>query len=176
MVHSIVERRRSPLPYPGLVAVFGAGSRKPPLLRRVSSGEVRSLEDRECARPLLSLRASALVGDLSVLGIASSSMVRPRDFGGDKLSVRLRMVMPWRCLSLRFCQTISDYNPSILDAHTYASSHGRSRGGDLGSAAWDSPAITSLIWLIGRGGDKVSWKGFSSDHYEKCYQAPQQSQ
>jgi hypothetical protein len=91
------------------------GSRKPPLLRRVSSGDVRSLEDRECASPLLSLKASALVGDLSVLGMASSSMVRPRDFGGVVVSVRLRIVMPWRCLSLRFWN--HQYCNATMSAH-----------------------------------------------------------
>jgi hypothetical protein len=65
--------------------------------------DVRSLDDREWASPLLSRIASALVGDFSVLGTASSSIVLPRDLEGVEASVRLRMVMPWRCRSLRFC-------------------------------------------------------------------------
>jgi hypothetical protein len=67
------------------------------------SGDLRSLDDRECASPLLSRFASALVGDLRVLGMASSSIVFPRDLFGLAVRVRLRMVMPWRCRSLRFC-------------------------------------------------------------------------
>ena len=50
-----------------------------------------------------------MVGDLRALGMASSSMVLPRERvgvgagagAGDR--VRLRMAMPWRCRSLRFC-------------------------------------------------------------------------
>ncbi|RMZ70752.1 transcriptional regulation of mitochondrial recombination domain-containing [Pyrenophora seminiperda CCB06] len=44
--------------------------------------ELRSLDEREWARPLLSRSARAFVGDLSVLGMASSSMVLPRDLEG----------------------------------------------------------------------------------------------
>jgi hypothetical protein len=61
-----------------------------------------SLDEREWVKDLVSRSVSVLVGDLSVLGNASSSMVLPRDVVGARDRVRLRMVMPWRCLSLRF--------------------------------------------------------------------------
>lgn len=80
------------------------GSRRLSLLRRgAASVDFSWLDDRECARPLFSLSASTFVGDLSVLGIASSSIVLPRGLEGGVVSVRLRIVMPWRCRSLRFC-------------------------------------------------------------------------
>jgi hypothetical protein len=94
------------------LADFGGvtGSRIVPL--PCPLGDVRSLDDRECASPLLSRIASALVGDFSVLGTASSSIVLPRDREGVEVSVRLRMVMPWRCRSLRFCA--SQHRPISL--------------------------------------------------------------
>jgi hypothetical protein len=101
LVHSIVVLLRSPFPNIGLVDFGGvAGSRM--LSMPCPLDDVRSLDDREWASPLLSRIASALVGDFSVLGTASSSIVFPRDLEGVAASVRLRMVMPWRCRSLRF--------------------------------------------------------------------------
>ena len=46
-----------------------------------------------------------MVGDLRALGMASSSKVLPRERVGVGAGnrVRLRMAMPWRCRSLRFC-------------------------------------------------------------------------
>jgi hypothetical protein len=67
-----------------------------------SSIEVRSLDDREWTSDFASRSARALVGDFRALGRPSSSIVFPRDRVGARVSVRLRMVMPWRCLSLRF--------------------------------------------------------------------------
>lgn len=71
------------------------GSRRLPLLFRLDFlGDLRSLDDRECARPLLSRSANAFVGDFKVLGMPASSIVfvRVRDVFGVR--VRLRMVMP----------------------------------------------------------------------------------
>ncbi len=94
----------NPLPRDGLAGLVGVvGSRALPLLcRSVRWAAFRSLDDREWANPLLSLRANAFVGDLSVLGIAPSSAVclRSREVVGVR--VRFRIVMPCRCLSLRF--------------------------------------------------------------------------
>jgi hypothetical protein len=102
--HSMVTLRRRPFPNLGredFVGVVGS-SRLPLLWRDALSVVLRSLDDLECASALLSLSARALVGDLRVLGIASSSMVFPRDLKGVVVSVRLRIVMPWRCLNFRF--------------------------------------------------------------------------
>lgn len=58
------------------------------------SADLRSLDEREWARPRCSLNASVFVGDFSVLGIASSSIVfvRGREVLGER--VRFRMAIP----------------------------------------------------------------------------------
>jgi hypothetical protein len=117
---------------------------------------LRSLEDREWARLLLSRMANALVGDLSVLGMASSSIVFPRDLEGASVSVRLRMVMPWRCRSLRFCACQPQQAVSPTLGRTHGSSHGRSRGG-RGSGApgprvWSAIYVARAAWELQVGG------------------------
>jgi hypothetical protein len=132
LVHSIVVRLRSTLLSPGLAVFVGvAGSCMAPLpCCSELLGNLRSFDDRECARPLLSRNAKALVGDFNVLGNASSSIVFPRDREGLHVSVRLRIVMPWRCRSLRFCPSqLQALSPCQLSKHTYGNSHGRSLGG-----------------------------------------------
>ena len=102
LVHSSVDRRRMPLV--GLTGRVGvAGLRRLPWSKRSSSWTLlRSLDDRDWVSDLLSRSVNVLVGDLSALGSASSSIVFPRDLVGASVNVRLRMVMPCRCLSLRF--------------------------------------------------------------------------
>jgi hypothetical protein len=162
LVHSSVDLLRSPLPKAGLGDLVGeVGSCSAPL------GSFRSLEDRECARPLLSRSASALVGDLSVLGSASSSIVFPRDRKGLEVSVRLRMVMPWRCLSLRFCPSqLQASSPLHLSKHTYGSSHGRSlRGGgsDCAGACDDVAMLRSLPCCSGAVSTRLQF-GCAASH------------
>ena len=66
-------------------------------------GDLRSLDDLECSSIWLSRWARSLVGDLKAFGRDSSSIVFPRGRSGDRVRVRLRKEMPWRCLSFRFC-------------------------------------------------------------------------
>lgn len=57
-------------------------------------------------------------------------MVRPRARVGARARVRLRMVRPWRCLSLRFCHgQRGRAHGGCRAGRTEGSSHGRSRGG-----------------------------------------------
>ncbi len=65
-------------------------------------GELRSLDDLECSSFELWRWARALAGVLRACGSDSSSIVLPRFLVGDRVRVKFRREMPWRCRSLRF--------------------------------------------------------------------------
>ena len=67
-----------------------------------------------------------MVGDLRALGMASSSKVLPRERvgvgAGDR--VRLRMAIPWRCRSLRFCAArVSESERPAMAAVLFEDAH-----------------------------------------------------
>lgn len=107
------------MPLVGLTGRAGAlGVCRLPWSKRSSSSMLlRSLDEREWGKGLLSRSASVLVGDLSALGNASSSIVFPRDLVGARDKVRLRMVMPWRCLSLRFYKSQLQHHNMSCNTH-----------------------------------------------------------
>lgn len=76
--------------------------------------DLRSLDERECSSLRLSRWARAFVGVFSDEGIASSSMVPRRGLAGDCTRVKLRIVMPWRCLIFRFWWASVDKPHSFL--------------------------------------------------------------
>jgi hypothetical protein len=93
--------------------------------------------------------------------MASSSNVFPRGREGLVVSVRLRMVMPWRCRSLRFCaRQLQQRDPHAQ--RTYGNSHGRSRGGGAAmmrcsggadgrrAQSWDGLCYCCILWASGR--------------------------
>jgi hypothetical protein len=113
----------------------------------------RSLEERECSSFLLSRCARTLAGDLRVDGMASSSKVLPRCRPGLETSVRLRIVIPWRCLSFRFCREWLETTSMSGRVHTEGNNHGLSRE-ELDTATWSDPPSCSSPAIVSTKG---SW-------------------